>query len=44
MVTDIRVVPCDEPVNYRYINGELLAIVKPCAHPLEDVTETGAST
>jgi hypothetical protein len=39
MVTDIRVVPCDEPVNYRYINGELLAIVKPCAHPLEDQQE-----
>jgi hypothetical protein len=26
MVTDIRVVNCDDPVNFRYINGELLAI------------------
>jgi len=27
MVTNMRVVPCDEPVNYRYINGELLIVV-----------------
>jgi predicted protein tyrosine phosphatase len=29
MVTDTRVIPCDDPVNYRYINGELLAILTP---------------
>jgi hypothetical protein len=27
MVTDVRVIPCDDPVSYRYINGELLAVV-----------------
>jgi hypothetical protein len=27
MVTAIRTAPSDEPVNYRYINGELLSVV-----------------
>lgn len=28
MVSDTRVVPTDDPVNYRYINGELLVVVE----------------
>jgi hypothetical protein len=36
MVTDMRVVASSDPATYRYINGELLAIVKLREHPLED--------
>jgi hypothetical protein len=40
MVTDTRVVPCDDPVSYRYINGELLAVV-PFLIPAQQIDSLG---
>jgi hypothetical protein len=39
MVTSTRIVETDEPVNYRYINGELLVVVQLLAHEDIDIED-----
>jgi len=38
MVSDTRVVQCDDPVNYRYLDGQLLIVV-PLLVPDNDMGE-----